>query len=177
MVNASLVAMEINSMIPSGEVPAKTEGYEGFYHLCQMQGNVEEAKLDYIVRDHDENAFLQRKNTLLHIEKLMQEKYGISAVRLTLTDQYRNMAEKIRPCFHLIENACAAAVSVGIEPKILPERGGTDGAMLSFKGLPCPNLGTGGYGFHGPYEHITREGMEAVVNMLLEIVKRYSKRE
>lgn len=174
MINASLVAMEFNSMLPSGDTPRDTQGYEGFFHLCKMSGNVSEAKLEYIVRDHDEAMYQCRIKALRHIEKLLNEKYGEGTVVLEIREQYRNMKEKIEPCMHLIENAKAAVRDVGLEPVTIPIRGGTDGARLSFMGLPCPNLGTGGYAFHGPYEHITAEGMDHVVKVLKGIVKRYA---
>ena len=175
MINASLVAMEINSALPSLETPANTEGYEGFFHLISMEGNVESASLSYIVRDHDENKLQEKKDTLILIEKRMNEKYGRGTVSLEIKDSYRNMKEMILPHMHLIENAKAAAIACKATPSIMPIRGGTDGARLSFMGLPCPNLGTGGYAFHGPFEHITKEGMDTVVSILLEIVRSYSK--
>lgn len=174
MVNAALVAMEINSLLPAGETPRDTDGYEGFYHLTDMKGDVGEAVLRYIIRDHSAEKFEQRKETLRSIEKQMNEKWGRGTVTLTLTDQYRNMAEIISGCMHLIENAEKACRRAGVEPLILPIRGGTDGAQLSFKGLPCPNLGTGGHGYHGPYEHITAEGMDAACKVALELVKIYA---
>lgn len=174
MVNAALVAMEINSLLPAGETPRDTDGYEGFYHLTDMKGDVGEAVLRYIIRDHSAEKFEQRKETLRSIEKQMNEKWGRGTVTLTLTDQYRNMAEIISGCMHLIENAEKACRRAGVEPLILPIRGGTDGAQLSFKGLPCPNLGTGGHGYHGPYEHITAEGMDAACSIALELVKLYA---
>lgn len=175
MINAQLLAMEINASLPSFETPKDTDGYEGFYHLCEMKGNVETATLEYIVRDHSLELFEARKETLKHIEKIMNEKYGKGTVTLTIKEQYRNMAEKIKPCMHLIDNAAKASRAAGIEPVIIPERGGTDGARLSFMGLPCPNLGTGGYAFHGPYEHVTAEGMERSVDLILGIIKEYAK--
>lgn len=175
MVNASLVAMEINSLLPAGETPRDTDGYEGFYHLTDMKGDVGEAVLRYIIRDHDSDRFDQRKETLRSIEKQMNDKWGRGTVKLAITDQYRNMAEIISGCMHLIRNAEKACQNAGVEPLILPIRGGTDGAQLSFKGLPCPNLGTGGHGYHGPYEHITAEGMEAACEVALELVKIYAK--
>ena len=174
MVNASLVAMEINSLLPAGETPRDTDGYEGFYHLTDMKGDVGEAILRYIIRDHDTDSFEQRKETLRSIEKQMNAKWGRGTVTLTVTDQYRNMAEIISGCMHLIRNAEKACRNAGVEPLILPIRGGTDGAQLSFKGLPCPNLGTGGHGYHGPYEHITAEGMDAACEVALELVKIYA---
>lgn len=175
MINASLVAMEINSLLPSMETPRGTEDYEGFYHLVSMSGDCSKAQLNYIVRDHDKNFFEARKRTLTLIEKNLNAKWGEGTVKLTLTDQYKNMAEIIAGCMHLIDNAKQACENAGIEALILPIRGGTDGCQLSFKGLPCPNLGTGGHAYHGPYEHITIEGMDKTVAMVTELVKLYTK--
>lgn len=175
MINASLVAMEFNAMLPTGDTPRDTEGYEGFFHLCEMSGNVSEAKLEYIVRDHSDTMYECRLEMLRHIEKILNEKYGKDTVKVEIREQYRNMKEKILPCMHLIENAKAAVQAVGLNPLEVPIRGGTDGARLSFMGLPCPNLGTGGYAFHGPYEHITAEGMDLTVEILKGIVKCYAK--
>ncbi|MGM9652018.1 MAG: peptidase T [Eubacteriales bacterium] len=174
MRNASLVAMEINSLLPGADIPACTEGYEGFFHLCGMNGCVEHAALDYIVRDHDAASFEARKKLLGHIEKTLNEKYGAGTVTLTLHEQYRNMEEQIRPHRHLVDNAILAAARCGIEANVEPIRGGTDGARLSYMGLPCPNLGTGGYAFHGPFEHITAEGMDTQTEILLELVRIYA---
>ena len=173
MVNSQLIAMEINSMIPN-ETPANTEGYEGFYHLIESLGTVEYSKLNYIVRDHDAEKFEERNKFLKNIEKTINEKYGEDTVTLTIKEQYRNMKEKIEPCMHLIENAKKATKAVGLEPTVDAIRGGTDGAQLSFKGLPCPNLGTGGAAYHGVYEHISVEGMDKVVDILVELVKIYA---
>ena len=175
MINASLVAMDFNQMLPAGDTPRNTEGYEGFYHLCEMKGDVSEASLEYIVRDHDAALFETRLYTLRHIEKLLNEKYGPGTVTLTIREQYRNMKEKVEPCMHLIDNARQAVQNAGLQPETVPIRGGTDGARLSYMGLPCPNLGTGGYGFHGPYEHISAEGMDRVVTILKEIVQLYAR--
>lgn len=175
MINAALVAMEINGMLPAEETPEHTEGYEGFYHLADMSGSVEKAKLSYIVRDHNAANYEKRLETLRRIAAQINAAYGDGTVELTVREQYRNMAEKIQPCFHLIENACRVVEELGIAPRVQPIRGGTDGARLSFMGLPCPNLGTGGYAFHGPYEHITVEGMERSVQILLGIVSAYAK--
>lgn len=169
MINACLVAHEINSMLPAGETPANTEGYEGFYHLMEMHGTVERAELDYIVRDHDAAHFAARLDTLRHIEKLINEKYGADTAVLTLTEQYRNMAEKLNARMDVVERAERAIEKAGLTPVRVPIRGGTDGAQLSFRGLPCPNLGTGGYSFHGPYEHITAEAMDTAVEIILNI--------
>ena len=170
MINASLVAMEINNALPAMETPRGTEDYEGFYHLVSMSGDVSEASLNYIVRDHDKNLFEAKKKTLRLIEKNMNEKWGKGTVTLTIKDQYKNMSEIIAGCMNLIENAKKACELADITPLILPIRGGTDGCQLSFKGLPCPNLGTGGHAYHGPYEHITVEGMDMTVAMLVKLV-------
>lgn len=174
MVNAALVAMECNAMLPAGETPRDTEDYEGFYHLDQISGNVERAELHYLLRDHSAGGFQARKDTLTHVVKLLNEKYGPGTVELTLRDQYANMAEVIQQNFHLIERAKSAAEQAGIAPLVQPIRGGTDGARLSWMGLPCPNLGTGGFAFHGPYEHITAQGMDQVVDMLHKLVQAYT---
>lgn len=173
MVNSQLIGMEINSMLPT-ETPSTTEGYEGFYHLMEITGSVENTKLVYIVRDHDADKFDARNEFLKNIEKTMNEKYGEGVVTLTIKQQYRNMKEKIEPCMHLIDNAKKAIRAVGIEPEVGAIRGGTDGAQLSFKGLPCPNIGTGGAAYHGACEHISVEGMDKVVDIAIELVKIYA---
>ena len=176
MINAGLVAMEINSMLPSGDVPAKTEGYEGFYHLTDIKGDMGSAEISYIVRDHSATVFDARIATLKHIEKVLNEKYPAGTVTLEIKPQYRNMAEIIANNMHLVENAKLAAERCGVIPTVEPIRGGTDGATLSYMGLPCPNLGTGGYAFHGPYEHICAEDMDKEVEILTEIVKIYAEK-
>ena len=174
MVNAQLLAMEINSMLPTGQTPRDTENYQGFYHLHAMQGNVERATLHYIVRDHSAELFAEREATLRRIADDMNRRYGAGTVELTIREQYRNMREQILPCYHVVENALEATREQGIEPIIRPIRGGTDGARLSYMGLPCPNLGTGGYAFHGPYEHITAEAMDIQTAILCGIARRYA---
>lgn len=176
MVNAGLVGCQINQMLPAGDTPDQTEGYEGFFHLCSIEGSVEAAKLVYLVRDHKEGNFRARLDLLSHIEKVLNEKYGEGTVTLTVKQQYRNMEEKIRPCMHLVQIAKKVISGLGIEPDTSPVRGGTDGAELSFRGLPCPNLGTGGFGFHGPFEHITAEDMDREVEILTGIVEEYARR-
>lgn len=156
------------------ETPRGTEDYEGFYHLVSMSGEVAEAELHYIVRDHDKDLFEAKKKTLKLIEKDMNEKWGEGTVALTISEQYRNMAEIIATCMHLIDNAKTACENADVAPLVLPIRGGTDGCQLSFKGLPCPNLGTGGHAYHGPYEHITVEGMDKSVDVVTELVKLYA---
>ena len=175
MINACLVAMEINQMLPGCETPRGTEDYEGFFHLTNMSGDVTSAELHYIIRDHDKDYFEMRKNTLRLIEKDLNAKWGEGTVKLTITEQYKNMSEIIAGCMHLIQNAKQACVNANVAPQILPIRGGTDGCQLSFKGLPCPNLGTGGHAYHGPYEHITVEGMDQATDIVLELVKIYAK--
>ena len=170
MVNASLLAMRINAMLPEKEIPACTEGYEGFYHLTDMRGDVSEAELKYIVRDHDAKRFLARCDTLRKIERDMNAEYGEGTVTLTLNEQYRNMAEILTDHMQIVERAERAIRASGLEPVTRPVRGGTDGAQLSFSGLPCPNLGTGGAAFHGPSEHIAVEDMDKMVEILLNIV-------
>lgn len=174
MVNAALLAMEINSMLPSAEIPAKTEHYEGFFHLCSVEGNVEKAALKYIVRDHSASHFEARLECLQLIEKTLNEKYGPGTVSLRVRRQYRNMEEKIRPCMHLVDTAKKVMEKLGVTPDTEPVRGGTDGSELSFRGLPCPNLGTGGYCFHGPLEHISVENTDLCVKILLGIVEEYA---
>lgn len=174
MINAAEVACEIQSLLPEKENPRYTEGYEGFYHLTGMKGDVACAEMEYIIRDHDAEKFAAKEAYLREVAEKMNQKYGKGTVELEIHEQYRNMAEKIQPCFHLIENAQKAARRAGIQPQVLPVRGGTDGARLSYMGLPCPNLGTGGYACHGPYEHVTAEGMDQTVELLLELVKIYS---
>ena len=166
MVNAALIAAEITQLLPADETPAATEGRQGFYHLCAMQGDVASAQLTYIIRDHDAALFAARKERMRQIEADMQARYGKDSVTLILRDSYENMLSVIEKNMYVIDLAREAIASVGLEPISRPVRGGTDGARLSFMGLPCPNLGTGGYGFHGPYEHISVEAMETVVRIL-----------
>lgn len=175
MVNAQLVAMEFNAMLPADETPAETEGYEGFFHLTNMEGNVESAKLSYIIREHSKEKFEARKALMCKNVEMVNKKYGAGTVEMELKDQYYNMKEMIEPHMYLIDYAKEAAAGVGVIPNVVPVRGGTDGARLSYMGLPCPNLGTGGFGFHGPYEHVTAEGMELCVEMMLKIVEKYAK--
>ena len=170
MLNAALVAMELNALLPADEIPARTEGYQGFYHLTDMAGNVERASLDYIVRDHDAEAFAARLARLEQIERELNEKYGAGTVTLRVRQQYRNMAEILRGRMDVVELAHEAIRGAGLRPRDIPIRGGTDGAQLSFRGLPCPNLGTGGEAFHGPYEHISVEDMDKVVEILVKLI-------
>ena len=176
MINASLVGAEIISLIPGAETPANTDGYEGFYHLCAMSGCCESCELDYIIRDHDEAMLNARLATLRHIEKIMCEKYGEESVKLTLREQYRNMREIVEKYPYITDIAKDVISSLGLTPVQNPVRGGTDGARISYMGIPCPNLGTGGHAFHGPFEHITAEGMELCTEIILGIVKRFADR-
>ncbi|NEX00491.1 tripeptide aminopeptidase [Pseudobutyrivibrio sp. NOR37] len=173
MVNAALVAMEFNAMLPPTEVPSKTSGYEGFFHLTDMSGEVSTAKLSYIIRDHDEKKFADKKKVMEHAANIINQKYGEGTCVLEIKDQYQNMLEKIKPHMFLIDYAFKALEDAGENPKAVAIRGGTDGARLSFMGLPCPNLGTGGYNFHGPMEHITAEGMDTVVKVLHGIARQF----
>ena len=170
MVNASLVAMELHSLLPALETPYYTEGYEGFYHLTGMQGETEQAELQYIIRDHDRAKFEARKHVMEAVCAEINRRYGTGTATLTLRDSYYNMKEKIEPCMFLIDNAADAMRRLGITPKIVPIRGGTDGARLSFEGLPCPNLCTGGENFHGRFEYIPAEDMEAITRLLAEML-------
>lgn len=169
MVNASLIGCEIVSRLPETEIPALTEGREGFYHLTDMSGNVAHAQLSLIVRDHDKDIFESRLNLLRTLEVEMNQKYGAGTVELEIIHSYENMISVIEHQMYIVDLARNAISSAGLIPISRPVRGGTDGARLSFMGLPCPNLGTGGYGFHGPYEHITVEGMQNAVKIIKTI--------
>ena len=171
MINAALVGCEIASLLPENETPAHTEGREGFYHLTDFSGDIAHAKVDYIIRDHDKASFEKRLDVLRGIEKKMNEKYHADTVKLNITHSYSNMLEVIEKNEFVVDIARKAIKNAGLEPISRPVRGGTDGARLSFMGLPCPNLGTGGYGFHGPFEHISVEGMNTAVSVIKEIVK------
>ena len=171
MVNAAAVACEIQSLLPEAETPEHTEGRDGFFSLMHMSGEIAHAELSYIIRDHDRKRFEERKALLTSIADQMNQKYHADTVSLTVTDSYYNMLEVMKDHMYVIEIANEAIKTVGIPLVSTPVRGGTDGARLSYMGLPCPNLGTGGYGFHGPYEHITVEGMEHAVKIIKEIVK------
>ena len=177
MVNAAQVATEFNACLPCCETPRYTEGYEGFYHLTSIEGTVERAELRYILRDHDAKKLEQRRETMQHAGKTLNERYGAGTVSVSFREQYRNMVEKIVPeHMHLVDSAIRAIEDSGLEPLRQPIRGGTDGALLSWEGLPCPNLGTGGYAYHGPYEHITAEGMDKCVEIMRRIVETFSER-
>lgn len=172
MKNAQTIAMEIHGLLPKDACPEKTEGYEGFYHMTEFNGNVEQAVMRYIIRDFDPVTFVEKQEKLRQAVAQINETYGEGTAEVKIEESYRNMREKIEPCMQLIDYAKEACKEAGVEPDIAPIRGGTDGARLSFVGLPCPNLGTGGDGFHGPFEHITVEGMDLSVEIIKNIIKK-----
>ena len=169
MVNASRLACEFNSYIPESDIPETTEGYQGFYHLLGIESHCEEAKLSYIIRDHDREKFEERKEFIENIAKSMNAKYGEGTVKAVLKDQYYNMKEKIDPNMHVIDIVLKAMQDTGVNPRVEPIRGGTDGAQLSFRGLPCPNIFAGGVNFHGPYEFVSVQVMEKAVQVIVRI--------
>lgn len=169
MMNANRLACEFNALIPDTEIPESTEGYEGFYHLLGIESRTEEAKLTYIIRDHDRERFEDRKDFIEECARKMNGKYGEGTVKVELKDQYYNMKEKIDPNMHVIEIVLQAMQECGVPPKVEPIRGGTDGAQLSFKGLPCPNIFAGGVNFHGPYEFVSIQVMEKAVQVITKI--------
>ncbi len=174
MLNASLLAMEFHQMLPVEQNPRYTEGYEGFFHLSEMKGHVEQAELDYIIRDHDAAKYEQKKQVMQEIADYLNHKYGEGTFVLTISDSYRNMKEMVQPHMHLIDNAKKAFAQCGVEAQTVPIRGGTDGARLSYMGLPCPNLSTGGHNFHGRFEYIPIEAMDKMVETLINISKIYA---
>jgi len=175
MKNALLIANEFNNALPAKETPAGTEDYEGFFHLEYLTGEVEKAEMKYLIRDHDKQLFTERKALMEKIAEELNQRYGENTVTVEITDTYYNMREQVDPYPELIENAKAATIAAGIEPIITPIRGGTDGAMLSYKGLPCPNLGTGGQNFHSRYEYIALQTMEKVTDMLIRLALSFTK--
>ena len=176
MVNANLVIMELQSMLPVFENPMYTEGYEGFFHLDSMHGECDCATANYIIRDHDREKFQRKKQLFADVVDFLNKKYGEGTVTAEITDSYYNMKEKILPHIHLVENACRAMEKAGVTPVVCPIRGGTDGARLSYEGLPCPNLFTGGYNFHGRYEYIPLEDMQKALDVALNLVDIYKGR-
>jgi tripeptide aminopeptidase len=171
MKNSMLIAMELNDMLPAAEVPEHTDDYEGFYHLTEMSGTVENTTLNYIIRDHDLKLFNQKKDFLVKIVELLNLRYGPQTVTLNMVDQYYNMKEKIEPVFHIVELARKAIIDRGIEPKVIPIRGGTDGSRLSYMGLPCPNLFAGGHNFHSRFEFVPVKSMQKAVEVIVKIVE------
>ena len=172
MVNASILANEFIAMLPQDERPETTEGYQGFYHLLSIQSNVEEARLSYIIRDHDRERFEDRKRVVMRCAEQLNERYGEGTAKAEVKDQYYNMKEKIDPeAMHVIDVVLHAMQAVGVAPKVKPIRGGTDGAQLSFRGLPCPNIFAGGVNFHGPYEFVSIQSMEKAMQVIVKICK------
>ena len=176
MLNANLVLMELQSMLPVEQNPRYTSGYEGFFHLDSMEGTCDFATGYYIIRDHDKAKFETKKKLFADIVEFLNKKYGDGTVEAEITDSYYNMKEKILPHIHLVDNACLAMQRAGVTPKVVPIRGGTDGARLSYEGLPCPNLFTGGYNCHGRYEYAVLEEMEKCLEVLLNLVDLYKDR-
>lgn len=174
MVNAGLLACELAALLPKWETPAHTEGYEGFFYLESIHADCERAVLQYAVRDHDAQCFAQRKQVLENAAAQLRAKYPRAEITVAIQDIYQNMRQKIEPCMYMIDYAKLACERAGVTPRVLPIRGGTDGAHLSFMGIPCPNLGTGGHNFHGPYECITVQSMERAVCVLHELVQLYA---
>lgn len=172
MINSALVAAEFMRSLPENEVPENTEGYEGFYHLTSIKGEVELTELSYIIRDFDKESFENRKNVMKEVANKINEKYGRELLSLKVKDQYYNMKEKIEPVKHIVDIAHKAMIDAGVTPKVTPIRGGTDGARLSFMGLPTPNFFTGGHNFHGKYEYIPVESMEKAVEVILKVVEK-----
>ena len=170
MRNAATMAMEFHALLPAHETPECTEGYEGFYHLCDMKGEAQEAQLNYIIRDHDRQKFEQRKAYIRRMADYLNAKYGENTFDLTVKDSYYNMREKVEERMEVVEKALAALSACGLSPRCVPIRGGTDGARLSFMGLICPNLGTGGRNFHGVYEYANVQEMEIMVEVLKKLV-------
>lgn len=176
MINSMLLANEFISMLPANEVPAATEGYEGFYHLIGIQGDIEGTDLSYIIRDHDRAKFEQRKKFIAACAEKMNERYGADTVTVCLKDQYYNMRQQVEPLMHIIDIAFAAMKEAGVEPKVKAIRGGTDGAQLSFKGLPCPNIFAGGLNFHGRYEFVPIQSIHKAMNVVAKIAELTAKR-
>lgn len=176
MINSLLVANEYAFLLPANETPGTTEGYEGFYHLIGMEGEVENTVLSYIVRDHDREKFEARKQALLNYAAQLNEKYGEGTVTVELKDQYYNMRQQVEPLMHIIDIAFAAMQEAGVTPKVKAIRGGTDGAQLSFKGLPCPNIFAGGLNFHGRYEFVPVQSIEKAMNVVVKIAELTAKR-
>lgn len=171
MINALQIAVDLHSMFPVNDRPEKTEGYEGFFHLSHIEGTVEKARMDYIIRDHDFERFIERKNLLAEIAADLNKKYPAGTVKAVVRDQYFNMKEKIMPVYHIIDLAAQAIRQAGVEPLIIPIRGGTDGSKLSYMGLPTPNLFTGGHNYHGRFEFIPVQSMKKAIEVIVNIVR------
>lgn len=176
MLNAMLIAMEFNSLLPVNERPEYTQDYEGFYHLIKMDGTVENATLVYIIRDHDRNKFESKKSFIQKAGEFIKEKFGDDVISVEVVDQYYNMREKVEPVFHIVEIAKKAMELIGVTPKVVPIRGGTDGSKLSNMGLPCPNIFAGGMNFHGKYEYVSDETMEKAKDVIIKIIQLYAEK-
>ena len=166
--------MEFQAMLPVYEDPYCTEGYEGFFHITEIEGNTEKTKLNYIIRDHDADKFEAKKALFAKVGEFINAKYGEGTAEVQITDSYHNMKEMVEPHMHLVENAKKAMLELGIEPRVEPIRGGTDGASLSYMGLPCPNICTGGMNYHGKYEFVSVDAMLKIVELLKKIVLTYA---
>jgi tripeptide aminopeptidase len=175
MLNAALIAMEFNALLPAVQRPEHTEGYEGFYHLIQMEGSVEEAKLVYLLRDHAAAQFAEQKARIKRAAEWLNQNYGEGTVTVSIVDSYKNMVEQVKQHWHLIETAYEAVREMGGTPITIPVRGGTDGARLSFLGLPCPNLGTGSHNHHSKLEYASVQAMDQCVSLLVKIAEKYGK--
>ena len=171
MVNSLIVAHRISAMLPPAQRPEHTEGYEGFFHLISQNGSVDQTEMEFIIRDHDMMKFHQKKELLTSVVDLLNKEYGQSVIKLEMTDKYYNMRQKIEPVMYVVDLARQAMIMAGVEPKIKAIRGGTDGARLSYMGLPCPNIFAGGLNFHGPYEFVPVQYMEKAVEVILNICK------
>ncbi len=171
MINATQVGINFHQGLPKASRPENTEGYEGFYHLFSFKGTVEESVLEYIIRDHDRSLFEEKKKLMEQLAAELNKQWGHGTVKLIMKDQYYNMREKIEPVFHIVELAKKAIIAAGITPQVKAIRGGTDGSKLSYMGLPCPNLFTGGYNYHGRYEFIPVSSMTKATEVILQIIK------
>lgn len=176
MLNAILIGMELNALLPVNQRPEFTQGYDGFFHIVKFEGTVETASFKYIVRDHDRKKFEQKKVLIQDCVDLLNKRYGEGVIELTLKDQYFNMREKVEPAIHIVETAKQAMEELGIEPVVVPIRGGTDGARLSYMGLPCPNIFAGGLNFHGKFEYVSLDVMEKATQVILKIIELYTKK-
>ncbi len=174
MINALIIGTELNNMLPVEERPEFTAGYEGFYHITSFRGTVEEAQINYIIRDHDPDKFEQKKDLIREVVAFMNKKYGAKCVTMELKDQYYNMRKQIEPHMHIVDKAVRAIKAEGITPIVHPIRGGTDGAQLSYHGLPCPNIFAGGHNFHGKMEYLPLESMEKAARVVLGIIAQYT---
>lgn len=177
MLNSMLIAMEYNALLPANMRPEYTENYDGFYHLISMSGSVENTTITYIVRDHDRAKFESKKVFAAECADFLNKRYGKEVVKAELKDQYFNMREKVEEVFHIVDIAEQAMIEIGIEPKIMPIRGGTDGSRLSYMGLPCPNIFAGGINFHGKFEYVPLESMEKATNVILKVIELYTKKD